>query len=75
MLLILFAVAVLFIVNNVSVIWKWLGTFVTVAMPFIIGFCIAYIINKPYVFFSDKMLAKMDNSKVGFIKNDKKMNK
>ncbi|MEE1124845.1 MAG: AI-2E family transporter [Acutalibacteraceae bacterium] len=72
MLLILFAVAVLFIVNNVSVIWKWLGTFVTVAMPFIIGFCIAYIINKPYVFFSDKMLAKMDNSKVGFIKNMKK---
>lgn len=72
MLLILFAVAVLFVVNNVSVIWKWLGTFVTVAMPFIIGFCIAYIINKPYVFFSDKMLAKMDNSKVGFIKNMKK---
>lgn len=72
MLLILFAVAVLFIVNNVSVIWKWLGTFVTVAMPFIIGFCIAYIINKPYVYFSDKMLAKMDKSKIGFIKNMKK---
>lgn len=72
MLLILFAVAVLFIINNVSVIWKWLGTFVTVAMPFIIGFCIAYIINKPYVFFSDKMLAKMDKSKIGFIKNMKK---
>ena len=72
MLLILFAVAVLFIVNNISVIWKWFGTFVTVAMPFIIGFCIAYIINKPYVFFSDKMLAKMDKSKIGFIKNTKK---
>lgn len=72
MLLILFAVAVLFIVNNVAVIWKWLGTFVTVAMPFIIGFCIAYIINKPYVFFSDKMLIKMDKSKIDFIKKMRK---
>ncbi|MEE1283068.1 MAG: AI-2E family transporter [Acutalibacteraceae bacterium] len=72
MLLILFAVAVLFVVNNVSVIWKWLGTFVTVAMPFIIGFCIAYIINKPYVFFSNKMLIKMDKSKMQFVKKMRK---
>ena len=72
MLLILFAVGVLLVMNNVSVIWKALGTVVSVAMPFIIGFCIAYIINKPYMMFADKVLIKMDSCKYKFIKNSRK---
>ena len=72
MLLILFAVGVLLVMNNISVIWKTIGTVVSVAMPFIIGFCIAYIINKPYVFFADKVLIKMDNCKYQFVKKSRK---
>lgn len=71
-MLILFAVAVLCVMNNVYVIWKALATFVSVAMPFIIGFCIAYIINKPYAFFADKMLIKMDKSKHQILKKTRK---
>lgn len=71
-LLILFAVGVLLVMNNILLIWKAVGTVVSVAMPFIIGFCIAYIINKPYTFFADKVLIKMDNCKYQFVKKSRK---
>lgn len=72
MLLIVFAIFTYFVMSNFFLIWKALKTLVTVATPFIIGFCIAYIINKPYVFFSDRMLVKMDKSKFDFVKKARK---
>ncbi len=38
-----------FIVGSFSFIWQAIGFVFIVAMPFIIGFCIAFLINKPYI--------------------------
>lgn len=61
-----------FILMNFYIIWNAIGTFFTVGMPFIIGFCIAYLINKPYVFFSEKVLVSLKNSKSKFFRTSRK---
>lgn len=57
LLLIAFAGLVLFLLNNFGVVWDIIGFVLIVITPFIVGLCIAFIINMPYVFFADKAYA------------------
>lgn len=61
MLLIAFAVLLVFIMINFGVVWNLLCIIVNVLMPFFAGFIIAYLINMPYKFFSEKAYIKLDN--------------
>ena len=70
----LIAIGILFyvIVGNFIFVWKAIGTILTVAMPFIIGFCIAFLINKPYVFFSEKVFKSFEKNKFTFVRKSQK---
>ena len=70
--LVAFGMLCMFLLNNFRYLWGAIGTFCTVSMPFIIGFCIAFLINKPYVFFADTVFKKMDQSKFTLVKKTRK---
>ena len=61
-----------FIVGSFSFIWQAIGFVFIVAMPFIIGFCIAFLINKPYMFFAETMFKDLEKSKVKFFRQIRK---
>lgn len=50
LLLVALGVLLLFLKDNIKYVFDAIGLVLIVAMPFIIGFCIAFLINKPYVF-------------------------
>lgn len=52
--LIVIAAVTILVISNFSVVWEILGFFMTVIMPFVVGLFIAFIINKPYMFFAEK---------------------
>lgn len=70
----LIAIGILFyvIAGNFVFVWQAIGTILTVAMPFIIGFCIAFLINKPYVFFSEKVFKSFEKNKFTFVRKAQK---
>lgn len=70
----LIVIGILFytIVGNFKYIWDAIGTLVTVAMPFVIGFCIAFLINKPYVFFSERVFKSFEKNKFMIVRKAKK---
>ncbi|MEE0858089.1 MAG: AI-2E family transporter [Acutalibacteraceae bacterium] len=70
--LIAFGVFCMFVMNNLVYVWNMIGTFLSVSMPFIIGFCIAFLINKPYMFFAEKAFKKMEKSKFAVVKKARK---
>ncbi len=70
--LVALTILLLFLKDNFSFVWGALGLVITVSMPFIIGFCIAFMINKPYVFFSDRAFKAMEKSKSKFIRSSRK---
>ncbi len=62
----------LYLKDNIKYLFDAVGLVLIVAMPFIIGFCIAFLINKPYMFFSDKLLKGMVDSKFNMVKKARK---
>lgn len=54
-----FTVFLLFVKDNIVIVWGILSTIVGILMPFIIGFLIAYILNFPYKFFYTKVFSKV----------------
>ena len=70
--LVALTILMLFLKDNFSVVWGAVGLVITVSMPFIIGFCIAFMVNKPYVFLADRVFGKMDKSKSKFVKSSRK---
>ena len=72
LLLIASGILIQYIVGSFSVIFGAVQTVFKVSMPFIIGFCMAFLINKPYVFFSDKAFRKLEDSKFKFFRNSRK---
>ena len=70
----LIAIGILFyvIVGNFIFVWHAIGTILTVAMPYIIGFCIAFLINTPYVFFSEKVFKSFEKNKFTFVRKSQK---
>ena len=61
MLLITYTVFLLFVLLNFSSVWGILTTILSVLMPFVIGFIVAFLVNLPYVYFSEKVFAGMKN--------------
>ena len=72
LLLITFGILIQYIVGSFAIIWGAIQTLFKVAMPFIIGFCMAYLINKPYIFLADKAFKNLENSKFRFFRNFRK---
>lgn len=72
LILIACGILIYFIVGNFAFIWYGIGTVITVGMPFVIGFCIAYLVNQPYVFFAEKVFASLEKSKLTFFKKIRK---
>jgi len=62
----------LFLKDNIKYAFDAIGLVFIVAMPFIIGFCIAFLINKPYMFFSDRVLKKMAENKFQLVQKARK---
>lgn len=54
LLLIVITIVLLFLLMNTKVLWDIICILATVLMPFVVGLAIAYLINKPYVFFAEK---------------------
>lgn len=61
MLLITYTVFLLFVLVNFSSAWGILTTILSVLMPFVIGFIVAFLVNLPYVYFSEKVFNGMKN--------------
>lgn len=57
LLLIGFAMLLYLLKDNFSVVWEILGFILVVITPFVVGFCLAYILNMPYNFFAEKAFA------------------
>lgn len=70
--LIALTILLLFLKDNFNFVWDAMGLVITVSMPFIIGICIAFMINKPYVFFSNTAFKVMDKSKSKFVRSARK---
>lgn len=65
-LIITYAIGLLFVLINVNNIWSWISRVFFLLMPFIYGFAIAYVVNWAYIFFRKKVYAKIriKNSKL-----------
>ena len=53
------AILLLFVKDNIKVVWDFICLFATALTPIIYGFVIAYIINFPYKFFREKVFTKI----------------
>lgn len=62
LLLILITIGLLFLLANSKIVWDIICIITVVLMPFVVGFAIAYILNKPYMFFAEKAFAGMKNN-------------
>ncbi|WP_294463826.1 AI-2E family transporter [uncultured Anaerofustis sp.] len=62
-LLISYAIVFYYVVTNLSKVLGVVGTAFGILSPFIIGFALAFILNKPFVFFRDKVLSVLIDKK------------
>lgn len=60
-ILITYTVFLLFVLLNFNTVWGILSTILSVLMPFVIGLIVAFLVNLPYVYFSEKVFAGMAN--------------
>ncbi len=63
-----FTVFLLFIKDNMVIVWLILSKIMEILTPFVIGFLIAYILNFPYKFFYSKAFGKMGTKRKIFAK-------
>ena len=54
-----FAVLLLFVKDNVDVVWDVICKIAEILTPFVVGFLFAYLLNFPYKFFYTKAFGKM----------------
>ena len=54
-----FTVFLLFVKDNVDVVWEIICTIAGILTPFVVGFLFAYLLNFPYKFFYTKAFGKM----------------
>ena len=62
-LLITYAILFYCFVTNFNSVLGVLSTTLGILSPFIIGFALAFILNKPFVFFRDRILGKLEDKK------------
>lgn len=59
MILITYTVLLLFVLFNIKTVWGVCSTVLNVLMPFVVGLVVAFLVNLPYVYFSEKAFAGM----------------
>lgn len=62
-----FTVFLLFLKDNLKLVWDIFSTIMNILTPFIIGFLFAYILNFPYKFFYTKVFGKMGKKRKFFL--------
>lgn len=60
-ILITYTVLLLFVLFNIKTVWAVCSTVLNVLMPFVVGLVVAFLVNLPYVYFSEKAFAGMAN--------------
>ncbi len=66
-----FTVFLLFVKDNVDVVWEIICTIAGILTPFVVGFLFAYLLNFPYKFFYTKAFGKMGTKHKIFAKMKK----
>ena len=59
MILITYTVILLFVLININTVWGVVSTVLNVLMPFVVGLIVAFLVNLPYVYFSEKVFVGM----------------
>lgn len=54
-----FTVFLLFVKDNIDVVWNIICKIAEILTPFLVGFLFAYLLNFPYKFFYTKAFGKM----------------
>lgn len=62
-LLITYAIVFYCVITNLNSVMGVVGSTLGILSPFIIGFTLAFILNKPFIFFRDKILGKLADKK------------
>ncbi len=62
-----FTVFLLFLKDNLKLVWDIFSTIMNILTPFIVGFLFAYILNFPYKFFYTKVFGKMGKKRKFFL--------
>lgn len=63
-----FTVFLLFVKDNIDVVWKIICKIAEILTPFLVGFLFAYLLNFPYKFFYTKAFGKMGTKHKFFAK-------
>lgn len=66
-----FTVFLLFVKDNIDVVWEIICTIAEILTPFVVGFLFAYLLNFPYKFFYTKAFGKMGIKHKVFVKMKK----
>jgi predicted PurR-regulated permease PerM len=66
LIIITYTVILYMLLNNFVALTGVLANLFKIILPFIYGFCFAYILNIPYTFFKDKIFSKLGKGKVSF---------
>lgn len=66
-----FTVFLLFVKDNIDVVWEIICTIAEILTPFVVGFLFAYLLNFPYKFFYTKAFGKMGTKHKVFVKMKK----
>lgn len=62
-LLITYAIVLAYIFLNLDTVWNVVVTIIDLIKPFIIGICIAFVLNIPMKFFEEKVVGKLTKEK------------
>ena len=58
-LLITYAIVLAYVFLNLDTVWNVVVTIIDLIKPFIIGICIAFVLNIPMKFFEEKVVGKL----------------
>ncbi len=67
-----YLIALYFILLNIKSVLSTFGNIISILKPFIIAFCIAFILNLPMTFFENKVFNLLDKQKSGYVRKLKR---
>lgn len=67
-----YLIALYFILLNIKSVLSTFGSIIGILKPFILAFCMAFILNLPMTFFENKVFNLLDNQKSGYARKLKR---
>lgn len=67
-----YLIALYFILLNIKSVLSTFGSIIGILKPFIIAFCMAFILNLPMTFFENKVFNLLDKQKSGYVRKLKR---